>query len=348
MLRNIDVVDCAATNVSCTNLTVKGEPVSNVLTNIGSSAVGNTVFTGIVTADNFTTTGAVTSGSITTGNITSTGSLNLTNVTVTGTITGATEVSATTLTGTLSTATQNNVTKIGTQTSLSNAGALTQTGAATFAGAVTHSSTMTQTGAATFATNITQSAGTSALKAVTCDSVLIAGNAPAIWVSHASNGAPANSGKVFTLSNTVMEITVKFFNLSVAANALWASSPIFQLADNGSYTTPTYAGVITGNNAAGAKPFMQGIPLWNADTSGSFTTAMRFSGVLRFYRVGSEFFIDGSIYRDDFANAYNAQVAGRCLLGTSGILSALQLNPQTANNISTALSPYIRVDYRIA
>ena len=184
MLRNIDVVDCAATNVSCTNLTVKGEPVSNVLTNIGSSAVGNTVFTGIVTADNFTTTGAVTAGSITTGNITSTGSLNLTNLTATGTIVAGTEVSATTLTGTLSTATQNNVTKIGTQTSLSNAG------------------TLTQTGAATFATNITQSAGTSSLKAVTCDSISTTGN-----ITQSAGTTTLNSLKINTSPTSELAYT---------------------------------------------------------------------------------------------------------------------------------------------
>ena len=159
MLRNIDAVDCAATNLSCTNLIVKGETVSDVLTNIGSSTVGNTVFTGTVTADAFTTTGAMTSGSLLTGNITSTGSLNLVNLSTTGSVVSGTEVSAPVLTGTLSTATQNNVTKIGTQTSLSNAGALTQTGAATFA------------------TNITQSAGTATLKAVIADSVGYASSA---------------------------------------------------------------------------------------------------------------------------------------------------------------------------
>lgn len=60
VIKNIDAVDVAATSVSCTNLTVNGEPVSNVLTNIGSTSVGNTVFTGTVTATNLAATSALT------------------------------------------------------------------------------------------------------------------------------------------------------------------------------------------------------------------------------------------------------------------------------------------------
>jgi hypothetical protein len=53
-LRNIDAVDVAATNLSCTTLSVKGNPISDVFSNVTATA-GTTTFTGAVVADSVTT-----------------------------------------------------------------------------------------------------------------------------------------------------------------------------------------------------------------------------------------------------------------------------------------------------
>ena len=155
-IRNIDAVDVAATSISCTNLTVNGEPVSSVFQNIGSSTPGNTVFTGTLTADNFSTTGTTNTGAIvassanitgsglTASTITSTGTISALSVTATGDVSGAT------LTGTIATPTQNSITKVGTQTSL----------------VVSGSTTLASLSASG---NITQSAGSTTLKTVTSD-----------------------------------------------------------------------------------------------------------------------------------------------------------------------------------
>ena len=188
--RDMEVRDLSATNISCSNLSVKGNPISDVFQNVTASP-GLTAFTGDVTAENVYTTDEVTAALVTSQFLT-TGAITASSLSTTGGITSFANISGATLTGTLATATQNNVTKIGTQTSLSNDGALTQTGAATFATNITQSAgtaalravtatsisnsgTLTQTGAATFSTNITQSAGTSALKAVTADTVSVTG-----------------------------------------------------------------------------------------------------------------------------------------------------------------------------
>jgi hypothetical protein len=251
--------------------------------------VGNTVFTGIVTADNFTTTGAVTAGSITTGNLTSTGSLNLANLTATGTITGATEVSATTLTGTLSTATQNNVTKIGTQTSLSNAGALTQTGAATFA------------------TNITQSAGTSALRAVTATSISNSGTLAQTGAATFSGGviipqviqtAPAFLMHEVTNQNVTSgaEVTAKFL----------ATASITQGTTNLTYSNTT--GLFT-NNSGSSKVFQVSYTMvWASPSAsgGRRSTYIRTSNTAGNYPQGAS----GANQESTTNTAYEYQLSG--------------------------------------
>lgn len=145
-IKNIDAVDVAATNISCTNLTVAGDPVSTILQNLGESSAGVTVFEGNVTADSVTSNGAITTSTLTSGT-TNAGVLSATSVAATG------DVSGTTLTGTLNTATQNNVTKIGTQTSFATSGSITQTGgSATLLG--TTVSSLTCSGDLTVDTNV--------------------------------------------------------------------------------------------------------------------------------------------------------------------------------------------------
>jgi len=50
VIKNIDAVDVAATNLSCTNLTVGGNPVSGIWANIDSETAGTTKFTGNIEA----------------------------------------------------------------------------------------------------------------------------------------------------------------------------------------------------------------------------------------------------------------------------------------------------------
>lgn len=146
-VRNLDAVDVAATNISCDTLSIFGNPVSQVLENASASA-GVTTFTGNVTADTMTcngaietatlnASGAVTTGPLTSSSMTSTGSVSASSIGVTGDISGAT------LTGTLNTATQNNVTKIGTQTSFACSGTISQTAGSTTLQATTVSSLST-------------------------------------------------------------------------------------------------------------------------------------------------------------------------------------------------------------
>lgn len=52
-LRNVDAVDVAATNLSCTNFSIKGNPVSDVFSNV-TATTGSTTFTGSVVADSMT------------------------------------------------------------------------------------------------------------------------------------------------------------------------------------------------------------------------------------------------------------------------------------------------------
>lgn len=148
-IKNIDAVDVAATSISCTNLTVNGEPVSTAIQNVGSSTPGNTVFTGTLTADNLTTAGTTTTGAIvassanitgsglTASTITSTGTISALSVTATGDVSGAT------LTGTVSTPTQNSITKVGTQTSLVVSGSTTLASVTASSAVVNNSGTTT-------------------------------------------------------------------------------------------------------------------------------------------------------------------------------------------------------------
>jgi len=171
VVKNIDAVDVAATSISCTNLTVNGEPVSNVLTNIGSSSVGTTAFDGTVTATNLTATSAVTAATVNAGSVSATGgAITGGSLTVTGSVAASNDVSGSTLTGTIATPTQNNITKIGTQTSLASSGNITQTGGtttllSTTVGSLSTSGNITQTGAS----------ATASLKAVTADSLNVTG-----------------------------------------------------------------------------------------------------------------------------------------------------------------------------
>ena len=189
-IRNIDAVDVAATNISCTNLTVGGEPISTVLQNLGESTPGTTVFAGNVTADSLTTSGAlnalsitsqtINAGVLTASSLTATGSLSALSIGVSGAVTAASvaatgavtgasmtatgQITANIFAGTMTTGTQNSITKIGTQTSLASSG------------------------------NITQSAGTTSLQATTVASLATTGNITQTGAGVASLGTTTSAG----------------------------------------------------------------------------------------------------------------------------------------------------------
>lgn len=87
-IRNIDAVDVAATNLSCTNLTVKGNPISDVFQNV-TATPGNTAFTGGVTADSITTT-TTTSNTLAVSGTATLGVVNVNSLTASNAITSAT------------------------------------------------------------------------------------------------------------------------------------------------------------------------------------------------------------------------------------------------------------------
>lgn len=98
-IKNLDAVDVAATNVSCDNLTVKGENITNVLQNVTNPAAGSTSFTGLLSADNILASNTTTTASLVSGT-TSAGTLSATSINDTGSLTvgGASSVQALTAT----------------------------------------------------------------------------------------------------------------------------------------------------------------------------------------------------------------------------------------------------------
>lgn len=88
IVKNIDAVDVAATNLSCTNLTVKGNPISDVFQNV-TATPGNTAFTGGVTADSITAT-TTTSGTLAVSGTTTLGVVNVNSLTASNAITSPT------------------------------------------------------------------------------------------------------------------------------------------------------------------------------------------------------------------------------------------------------------------
>lgn len=65
LFENIDAIDVAAANISCTNLTVDGEPISTFVQNIDEVTVGSTTFTGSLRSDSLQVSGSIfTSGPI--------------------------------------------------------------------------------------------------------------------------------------------------------------------------------------------------------------------------------------------------------------------------------------------
>ncbi len=214
-IRNLDAVDVAATNISCDNLTIAGEPVSNVLQNIGESSPGQTVFTGDVEADSLTSIGAVTAASITStttnagaltaSTITNTGSISTLDLGVTGTATFSTNITQTSGTASL---------KATGVTTLGATGNIVQTGGATTlkattADSITTAGNISQTGTSATLTQ-TGTSATASLKATSVTTLTASGNATV-------GGTLTVTGNI-TQNGERQNVTI-VYNISLAASA---------------------------------------------------------------------------------------------------------------------------------
>jgi hypothetical protein len=85
LIRNIDAVDVTATSISCDKLTISGEPISDVLQNIGESSLGVTRFDGELQADSLSVFGDVDVETFS-ANSTSAGVLTASTISTPGTI----------------------------------------------------------------------------------------------------------------------------------------------------------------------------------------------------------------------------------------------------------------------
>jgi len=328
----VDAVDISATSISTTNLTVKGNPISDVFQNVTATS-GNTAFTGGVTAD------SITANSITSGAISATGTASFTDISATSlTATGA--VSASIVGGTLTTAAQPNITSLGTLTAVNAAGNITQSsGSSTLlsttvsslstAGNVTLSAgnlsltagnitltagNITQNGAAATASlkaisatsiassgNITQSAGTATLKATAVDSLTVG-----------SIAVSAMSGATIDLSTFGASVTIPIYTnrTKIVFDKFTSSSaylPSFRLTA-GSCSGNTY-----GTNGATAVSWGTTNPyIWNLQaTSGTTITAnSAFYGDLEITRMNATTYcVEGSFILAT-ANNYTTKLSG--------------------------------------
>jgi hypothetical protein len=272
-------VDVAATNISCTTLSINGEPVSNILKNVGETSTNHTVFIGSVKADTLEATTSVltpsltstttSAGALSCTSLVNSGSVSATSVTATGAITGAT------LAGTVSTATQNSITKIGTQTSFAVSGASALASVAASG-------------------NITQSAGTAQLKATTVDSLTIGTKSLSFYT-----GAQVTSASgTFTIPLTQDHIHVTFTN--VASTSL--SNLYLQPGGSG-----TCAGYTSGMKGGATVTWASNTAYVWADTAASIPANQTCHGRIDFYRINATtFLIAGFAAWDDSTTYYTA------------------------------------------
>lgn len=167
VLRNIDAVDCAATNISCTNLTVGGQPVSTSIQNMAGSTAGNTVFNGKLVANNIQSLDKLEGFNTQTFDLTVANEANINKLTA-----GTLAFTSATVSGNL-TADNIDTTEIRANTLRADAAVIRQIDGIDMnlsAGNLANSGVLTQTGDATFR-NITQESGTTSLKATTCTSL---------------------------------------------------------------------------------------------------------------------------------------------------------------------------------
>jgi hypothetical protein len=317
VLRNIDAVDCAATNISCTNLTVNGEPIGTSIQNMAGSTPGITVFTGDIKASNIelASPGTVTSYRVETQVINST-TVNSTEMEA-ATITANTELIVP------GTATINNLNITGTVglTDLTLSGDIqSSTGMiGTFYANDITTQTVDVTDAATFATNITQAAGTAALKAVTCTSITNSGNATVKQVLQTTPAFLMHSFANQSIT-TSAEVTAKFL----------ATPYITQGTTNLSYSVST--GLFT-NNSGSSKVYNVSYTMyWAGATGGRRASYIRLSNTVGNYPPGAT-----SPNQDSEVNtAYSYQIGG----DTTAIKQTGSANIMLANGGSFGVYVY--------
>lgn len=296
---------------------MNGEPVSNVLTNIGSSSVGNTVFTGTVSADNLACQ-TITAGAISSGAITATGAaITGGSVTVTGSLAAGNDVSGATLTGTLATPTQNNITKIGTQTSFASSGTITQSGGSTTLLATTVSSLTTagnisQTTGGNFTTagNITQTGTTATLKATSVDSLTTSGN-----ITQTAPGATTlqstNVASLFTSGNIAQTGTT-----TTTLKATTVSS----LANTGTLTqtgNASFAGTITQTGTG--EIYAEGDISSDTSLSAPYITCANLNATQSV--TAASFTVNGNLVQNDAASTTTLKTTTVSSLANTGTLT---------------------------
>lgn len=190
-IRNLDAVDVSATNFSCDNFTLQGEPLSTVWQNIDESSPGQTVFTGELKADSLVATGTLDAQ----GGITTTGNLTQTGSSTTATLNALTAATITS-TGNITQNSGSASLKATSVTSIGSTGNIVQTGGTATLKATTVDS-LSSTG------NIVQTGGTTTLKATTVDSLQVTGTATfGSSVTQSLTTSNATLGNV--LANTVV------------------------------------------------------------------------------------------------------------------------------------------------
>lgn len=237
-IRNLDAVDVSATNFSCDNFTLQGEPLSTVWQNIDESSPGQTVFTGELKADSLVATGTLDAqgGITTTGNLTQTGS---------------------STTATLNTLTAATITSTGNITQSSGSASLKATSVTSMAcsGNITQSAGTTMLKATlvdSFATtgNIVQSSGTATLKATAVDSL-------------SSTGNIVQSGGTATLKATTVD------SLTVTGTATFGSSVTQSITTSNATLGNVLANTVVATNgiSAGQDSFFD----YDVDVDGTLT-----------------------------------------------------------------------------
>lgn len=281
-IRNIDAVDVEATNISCVNLTVQGNPISNVFQNVTATS-GNTAFTGGVTADSLTATDVIANTLSVSGDV-DTGALSTTSITSTGSITG------TSLNGTIGTAAQPNITSVGILTGVSTSGTITQTG-----GSATLKSTTVDS--LTTAGNITQTGGSATLKSTTVDSLTTAGNITQTGAA-ATASLKAVTASSINCTGTFTSGTFTPSSISVGGNITQTSGTTSLLGTTIKGTlSAVSADILSGSITTGAATFTTPtaftagygsytIRYLNLGCSGNFTPYIQFVKTSTAYTTG--------------------------------------------------------------
>lgn len=216
----------AATNISCTTLTIAGEPISSVLQNVGTSTLGLTKFNGELQADSVSVFGDMDTESVT-ANTTSAGVLTASSITDTGTLTVSGVSSF-----------QNVTTGALSATSITGSGALTVSGASSLQGvtaaSLTTPGTITQT----------TSGSVAALKAATMDSIAV--GASKLFVGTTNSRVGVNTTTPAQALDVVGNIACS--GTVTSAGTLTASSNIVQSSGTSTLKAVTMdSAVVTGN-----------------------------------------------------------------------------------------------------